>query len=52
MLGNCHHGLPRVSRPQEQTVWPRAPVGSASEDYVLGALFLYDGQEKESGARV
>ena len=52
MLGNCHHGLPRVSRPQEQTVWPRAPVGSAIEDYVLGALFLYDGQEKESGARV
>ena len=40
----CHHGLPRVSRPQEQTVWPRVAVRSASEDYVLGALFLHHGQ--------
>ena len=51
-LSNCQHGLPRVSRPQEQTVWQRAPVGSASEDHVLGPLFLHDGQAQENGARV
>ena len=53
MLNHCHHhGLPRVGRPQEQTVWQRAPVGSASEDHVLGGVFLHDGQTQESGARV
>ena len=52
MLGHCHHGLPRVSRPQEQTVWPRAPVGSASEDHVLGGVFLHHGQAQKSGARI
>ena len=39
-----HHGLPRVSRPQEQTVWSRVAPGSASEDYVLGGVFLHHGQ--------
>ena len=39
----CHHGLPRVGRPQEQAVWPRATPGSTSENHVLGALFLHDG---------
>ena len=24
----CQHGLPRVSRPQEQTVWPRVASGN------------------------
>ena len=52
MLSNCHHGLPRVSRPQEQTVWPCVAVRSASEDYVLGGVFLHDGQAQKSGARV
>ena len=51
-LGHCQHGLPRVGRPQEQTVWQRAPVGSASEDHVLGGVFLHDGQAQKSGARV
>ena len=41
---HCHHGLPRVSRPQEQTVWPCVAVRSASEDYVLGGVFLYHGE--------
>ena len=49
---HCHHGLPRVSRPQEQTVWPRATPGSASQDYVLGALFSHHGQAQEGGAGV
>ena len=48
----CHHGLPRVSRPQEQTVWPCVAVRSASQDYVLGGVFLYHGQAQEGGARV
>ena len=52
MLGHSHHGLSRVSRPQEQTVWQRAPVGGASEDHVLGGVFLHDGQAQKSGARV
>ena len=52
MLDNCHHGLPRVGRPQEQTVWQRAPVRSASEDHVLGGVFLHDGQTQKNGARV
>ena len=52
MLSNCQHGLPRVSRPQEQTVWSCAAVGNTSEDYVLGGVFLHHGQTQKSSARV
>ena len=48
----CQHGLPRVSRPQEQTVWSRVAPRSASQDYVLGALFLHHGEAQEGGAGV
>ena len=48
----CHHGLPRVGRSPEQTVWPRVALGGASQDHVLGALFLHHGPTKEGGARV
>ena len=40
----CHHGLPRVSRPQEQTVWPCVAVRNPNQDYVLGGVFLHHGQ--------
>ena len=46
------NGLPWVSRPQQQAVWPCAPLGSANQDYILGALFLHDGQAKEGGAGI
>ena len=46
-----HHGLPWVGGPQKQTVWPRIAPRSASQDYVLGGVFLYDGQTEEGGAR-
>ena len=48
----CQDGLPRVGRPQEQTVWLCAPLGSANQDYVLSALFLHDGQTEEGGTGV
>ena len=48
----CHHGLPRVGRSPEQAVWQRAALGSASQDYVLGPLFLHHGPTKEGGAGV
>ena len=48
----CHHGLPWVGGSPEQTVWPRVAPGSASEDYVLGPLFLHHGQTEEGGAGV
>ena len=51
-LFQCQNGLPRVSRPQQQTVWPRAPLGGADQDYVLGGVFLHDGPKKEGGAGV
>ena len=51
-LFQCQNGLPRIGRPQEQTVWPRAPLRSPSEDHVLGALFLYHGQAEEGGTRI
>ena len=46
------HGLPRISRSQQQTVWPRAPLGGASEDYVLGPLLPHHGQAEEGGAGI
>ena len=49
---HCHHGLPRVSRPQEQTVWSRVAPGNPDQDYVLGPLFLHHGQAQEGGAGV
>ena len=39
----CQDGLLRVGRSQEQAVWPFAPLGGPSQDYVLGALFLHHG---------
>ena len=48
----CHHELPRVSRSPEQAVWSRVAIRSASQDHVLGALFLHYGQAKEGGAGV
>ena len=48
----CQNGLPRISRSQEQTVWPRAPVRSPNQNHVLGRVFLHDGQAEESGAGV
>ena len=48
----CQDGLPRVGRSSEQTVWPRAAVGGADQDHVLGALFLHHGQAKEGGTGV
>ena len=48
----CQHGLPRVSRPQEQTVWSRVASGNPDQDYVLGALFLHHGEAQEGGPRV
>ena len=48
----CHHGLPRVGRSEEQTVWPRVALRGADQDHVLGALFLHHGPTKEGGARV
>ena len=48
----CQNGLPRISRPQEQTIWPRAPVGGADQDYVLGPVFLHHGQAKEGGTGI
>ena len=47
----CQDGLPRTRGSQEQTVWPRAAVGGANQDHVLGGVFLHDGQAKEGGAR-
>ena len=41
-----------VGRPQEQAIWPFAPIGSPDQDHVLGALFLHHGPAKEGGARV
>ena len=49
---HCHHGLPRVSGPQEQTVWSRVAVRSSNQDYVLGGVFLHYGQTQEGGTRV
>ena len=46
------NGLPRVSRPQQQTVWLRAPLGGPDQDHVLGRVFLHDGQAKEGSARI
>ena len=40
----CHHGLPRVSGPQKQTVWSRVASGNPDQDYVLGGVFLHHGQ--------
>ena len=48
----CQHELPRVSRPQEQTVWPRVAPGNSNQDHVLGPLFLHHGQAQEGGAGV
>ena len=48
----CHHGWSRVSRPQEQTVWPRVAPGNPNQDYVLGRVLLHDGQAQEGGAGV
>ena len=48
----CHHELPMVGRSPKQTVWPRVAVGSASEDHVLGPLFLHHGQAQKGGAGV
>ena len=47
-----HHGLPRVGGSPEQTVWSRVAPRSASEDYVLGGVFLHHGQTQEGGAGV
>ena len=49
---HCHHGLPWVSGPQKQAVWPRVAPRSASEDHVLGGVFLHHGEEKKGGAGV
>ena len=46
-----HHGLPRVSGPQKQTVWLCTTPGNPDQDYVLGGVFLHDGQTEEGGAR-
>ena len=48
----CHHGLPRVSQSPEQTVWPRVVLGGASQNHVLGPLFLHHGQTQEGGAGI
>ena len=48
----CQNGLPRVSRPQEQTVWPRVALGGADQNHVLGRVFLHDGQAEEGGAGI
>ena len=47
----CHHGLPRVGGSPEQTVWRRVAPRNPDQDYVLGGVFLHDGQTQEGGAR-
>ena len=49
-LALCQDELPRVGRPQEQTVWLCAPLGSPSENHVLGRVLLHYGQAKEDCA--
>ena len=49
---SVRHGLPRIGRPQRQAVWLRVAVRGASQDHVLGALFLHYGQAKEGGERI
>ena len=51
-LFQCQNGLPRVSRPQQQTVWPRTPLGGPSQNHVLGGVLLHHGQTEESGERI
>ena len=48
---HCRDGLPWVSGPQKQTVWPRVASGNPDQDYVLGGVFLHHGQAQEGGAR-
>ena len=46
------NGLPRISRPQQQAVWPRVALGGPSQDHVLGGVFLHHGQAEEGGAGI